>query len=160
MNAHRTMLNTSPATLKSLTMNESIVLLAMRKSLEGKAGLPDIHHLLFDMFGIFYIEMSILAFEAMVNALAENSRGTFYLFRPTCQKVSNDELSILNLIAACQNGNGVSVNSMVSEIVEPNGADKLLGAVSFLAEALDARRSIFSLRGYRPLPLLSVSGSA
>ena len=109
------------------------------------------------MPGIFYIEIAIQAFDSMIKTLTESSCQTFQLLRPSSKKVSYGEPSFLTLLAACQQGDWRGASTIVLEIVDPSSAEKFIGAVSTIAEILEARGNIIKKREHYPHSFMLIS---
>ncbi|NQW00402.1 MAG: hypothetical protein HQ483_11935 [Rhodospirillales bacterium] len=131
---------------------------AMRRWTEGTAGRPDVIESLFSLFGIYYIEATLEAFDTVMFALADNPANPVGLYPAGCSRVSAGELATLKLITAFQANDLGITQSLARELAGPEGAPELLAACSVIAEALDARRILFTLREYKPLALMVVAG--
>lgn len=159
MNAiHRRPPSTARAALNRLSPNQRLLVTAMRQWAQGPARMPDVAQHLFALFGIYYIEAAIEAFETLMTGLANNPSHPMSLFAEGCAEVSADELTVLKIVSAFQANEWSRAKAFAQELAEPEQVPEVLGAASFMAETLEARRILFTLREYKPLALMTVAG--
>ncbi len=151
----------SPALpLNRLSAHQHLLVFAMRKWRLGVAGLADASQSLFRIFGIYYIEAAIEAFETLMTALDDTPE--FASPNPSLTRafVSPGEMAVVKLITALQANDQQTARSLAGKIGGPDAEVEVLAAARLLGQSLDARRVLFTLRGYQPLAVMAVVGNA
>jgi len=141
-----------------LDPSQRLLLTALRHGSEKAAITPVVAEPLFHLFGIYYIEVALEAFETLIGVLADTRRQPPALQAANSLQVSRDERTLLTMIAAFQDNEPAVAGACANVLVSPENTRELLAAASVLAEALQARRVLLSLRDDRPLALMAVVG--
>ncbi len=91
------------------------------------------------------------AFAALTRILQRASRETIRFHMPCCPHLGAEEVQLVCLTAASQQGRFLLVRSLAELIVEPNAVGDLIGRVSELANALEQAGCILPCRvGHLP----------
>jgi hypothetical protein len=141
-----------------LDPHQQLLVSAMRHWSENAPLGPAVAEPLFRLFGLYYIEVALEAFEVLMQMLADAPRQPPTLLAPTSRQVSRGERTLLQLVNAFQADETVVAHACASTLTGPQNTRELLAATSVLAEALDARRIVFRLRDDKPLALMAVVG--
>ena len=159
MNAiHRRPQNPALPPINRLSPNQQLLIFAMRHWAAGPTRITDVAQNLFSLFGIYYIEAALETFETMMNAITDTVINGVDLHPLGCDTVSSSELTVLKIISAFQANEWKTAQTFARQLSGPENVSEILSAASFIAETLEARRILFTLRQYQPLALMTVAG--
>ena len=137
-----------------LSMGEQLVLWAVRKRLEGEAQLPALRRGFRLADRGTHEHDACDAFEQLFGTIGRSCRRDLWFHRCGCGCVSEDELTILGLVAAEQRGDIASALFLGRALVAPAALIEALEAARRLALALAERGLALPLRQrYAPAQL-------
>lgn len=141
-------------TVAEFSMGEQLVLWAVRKRLEGDAQVPALGRGFRLADRGVHRRDAFAAFEQLFAAIGRHCRRDLWFHRCGCGCVSDDELTILGLVAAEQAGDIASALFFGRSLVAAAGVTPVLEAARALAEALAERGFALPLRQrYAPAQL-------
>lgn len=159
MNAIRTRpLAASSTPLQRLSPNQQHLVAAMRKWKSDACSMGEVVQDLFAVFGIYYMEPGLEAFETLMEALCDPDLDQTTGMATCAPRLSSNELILLKLLCACQAGEWRRAQRFARDLGTSDQAMDLMNAASLIAEILDARGILFTLRDYKPLALMDVEG--
>jgi hypothetical protein len=133
-----------PASLSELSEAERLVVALYRRWVLGLQGSPGTH------WSLVWKELAhklgpadggaaLSAFAALVCGLQRSARRTLYHHQPCCPCLCADELALVGLVSACQQGEWPSARALAMGLVQVEAVEDLLAAAARLAELM-ARR--------------------
>ena len=130
-----------PATTAELDPSEIIVVRAFRRWVLGLQHNDGGHWTMVwndfaRQFGATDGKEALSGFAGLVKGLQCHARRTIRHHRPCCACLGTDEISLLCLVAACQNGRPGLARSLAEWLVRPEGAGELLQAGTRLAQVM------------------------
>ncbi len=137
--------DTQPS-VAELALGEQLVVWAMRKRLESAGHLPALQRGFRLAGGGQHQHDPFAAFERLFAALARDCRRDLWFHRCGCGCVSQDEISILGMIAALQAGEVATAWSHGQALVAEPALGELLEAAGELGTALAQCRLALPLR--------------
>lgn len=101
---------------------------------------------------------ALSGFARLIQSLQSYARRGISYHQPCCPCLSADEISITNLVAACQGHHLSHAHALAEWLVQPDGIGDLLDAASQLAHFMESHGLLFPVRAN--LPEQPLSGDA
>ena len=146
--------------LKHMSPNQHLLVYAMRKWHMGSAEMPDVAQTLFRIFGIYHVEAAIQAFETVLSAMIDNPHNHLAIASLHQSALSAGEMTFLQLITSFHAGAPKTARRLARQIAGRDMENEVFCAACQIAQSLDARRIVFTLRDYQPLALMPIAGHA
>lgn len=125
-----------PTSIQELTEGERLVLWAFRRWVSGREHLPMLAREFDRQFRQSESRPALIALDAALTTLTRNARRTIVYHQPCCACLGADEVCLISIVAALQNGAANAARAMAQWLVRGEGVDGFTTALDDFADCL------------------------
>lgn len=126
-----------PTSLHELTEGERLVLWAFRRWVSGREHLPMLAREFDRQFRQAEARPALVALDAALAGLTRHARRTIVYHQPCCACLGADEVCVISIVAALQNGAAHAARAMAQWLVRRDGIEDFTGALGQFADCLN-----------------------
>jgi hypothetical protein len=125
-----------PTSVQELNEGERLVLWAFRRWVSGREHLPLLAREFDRQFRRSEARPALVALDGALSDLTRYARRTIVYHQPCCACLGADEVCMLSIVAALQNGAPAAARAMAQWLVRAAGVDDFVAALDVFAECL------------------------
>ena len=126
----------SPTRLQELSEGERLVLWAFRRWVSGREHLPMLAREFARQFRQSEARPALIALDAALTGLTRHARRTIVYHQPCCACLGADEVCLISIVAALQNGATMAARAMAQWLVRREGVDDFTIALNDFSDCL------------------------
>lgn len=125
-----------PTSVQDLTEGERLVIWAFRRWIAGPDHLPMLAREFERQFRRAEARQALIALDLAMSVLTRHARRTIVHHQACCPCLAADEVCMLSIVAAVQNGADAAARAMASWLLRSDGVTAFLAALQDLADCL------------------------
>jgi hypothetical protein len=125
-----------PTTVQELSEGERLVLWAFRRWVSGPEHVPMLAREFDRQFRQVEARRALIALDAALIGLTRHARRTIVYHQPCCACLGADEVCMISIVAALQNGATAAARAMAQWLVRGEGARAFTAALDEFADCL------------------------
>lgn len=125
-----------PTSIQELCEGERLVLWAFRRWVSGREHLPMLAREFDRQFRQSEARPALIALDAALVGLTCHARRTIVCHQPCCACLGADEVCLISIVAALQNGATTAARAMAQWLVRSEGVDAFTTALDDFADCL------------------------
>lgn len=125
-----------PTSIQELSEGERLVLWAFRRWVSGREHLPMLAREFDRQFRQSESRPALIALDAALAGLTRHARRTIVYHQPCCACLGADEVCLISIVAALQNGATTAARAMAQWLVRSEGVDGFTTALDDFADCL------------------------
>lgn len=126
-----------PTSIQELSEGERLVLWAFRRWVSGREHLPLLAREFDRQFRQAEARPALIALDAALAGLTRHARRTIVYHQPCCACLGADEVCLISIVAALQNGAVTAARAMAQWLVCSEGVDHFTAALDEFADCLN-----------------------
>jgi hypothetical protein len=125
-----------PTSIQELGEGERLVLWAFRRWVSGREHLPMLAREFDRQFRQSEARPALIALDGALVALTRHARRTIVYHQPCCACLGADEICLISIVAALQNGAVAAARAMSQWLLRREGVDSFTAALDDFADCL------------------------
>lgn len=125
-----------PTSIQELSDGERLVLWAFRRWVSGREHLPMLAREFDRQFRRSEARAALIALDAALLGLTRHARRTIVYHQPCCACLGADEVCLISIVAALQNGAAAAARAMAQWLLRREGVDDFTIALTDFADCL------------------------
>ncbi|PJI37941.1 MAG: hypothetical protein CTR53_18245 [Ferrovibrio sp.] len=127
-----------PTSIQELSEGEHLVLWAFRRWVSGREHLPMLAREFDRQFRQSEARPALIALDAALVGLTRHARRTIAYHQPCCACLGADEVCLISIVAALQNGATAAARAMAQWLVRSDGVEGFTTALNDFADYLNS----------------------
>jgi hypothetical protein len=125
-----------PTSVQELNEGERLVLWAFRRWVSGREHLPMLAREFDRQFRQSEARPALIALDTALSELTRHARRTIVYHQPCCACLGADEVCLVSIVAALQNGAAAAARAMAQWLVRGAGLEGFVAALDSFADCL------------------------